>query len=185
MIFRTIKDDITGANKSIGLFGKSLNDVKNIIYSFQTNGIKNTLFNTPLGNIDTKAIEAYNLAIKTSVPYEQALAIARRTTNAETIALIESSYGAEVQTEKVTAAQKASTIATKAHSAVLKAASIAANVAISALVIGGIKLVDKLITTKRNVYNSLTDDDIYYYDEALEKVKMNYLYIENNPTRML
>ncbi len=85
------------------------------------------------------------------MPYEQALAEARENTNTSTLALIESSHGAEVQIEKVTAAQKASTIATKAHSATLKATSIAANVAISALVIGGIKLVDKLITTKKEL----------------------------------
>lgn len=140
MIFRTITDDITGANKSIGLFGKSLNDFKGILNSFKQNGFFNTLLNTPLINIDTTAIDKYNNAIRSSIPFEKALAIARRTTNAETIALIESSYGAEVQIERVTAAQKASTIAAKEHSVALKAASIAGNMILFAFISKGIQL---------------------------------------------
>lgn len=143
MIFRTITDDITGANKSIGLFGKSLNDFKGIINSFKHNGVVSTLLNTPLINIDTKAIDNYNNAIRSSIPFEKALDIARRTTNAETVALIESSNGLEVQTERVTAAQKASTIAAKAHSAALKAASIAGNMIAFAVITKGIELVVK------------------------------------------
>ena len=140
MIFRTITDDITGANKSIGLFGKSLNDFKGILNSFKQNGFFNTLLNTPLINIDTTAIDNYNNAIRSSIPFEKALAIARRTTNAETIALIESSHGAEVQIGRVTAAQKASTIAAKAHSAALKVASIAGNMILFAAISKGIQL---------------------------------------------
>lgn len=147
MIFRTITDDITGANKSIGLFGRSLNDVKGIISSFKQNGIVSTLLNTPLINIDTNAIDAYNNAIRTGTPYEQALAEARRTTNASTLALIESSHGLEIQTERVTAVQKASTIAAKAHSVALKAVSIALNIglmiAINAVISGIMKLARK------------------------------------------
>ena len=119
MIFRTITDEVTGANKSIGLFGKTLNDFKGIINSFKQNGIVSTLLNTPLINIDINAINRYNDAIKANIPFEQALATAKRTTNAETIALIESSHGAEVQIERVTAAQKASAIAIKAQSLAL------------------------------------------------------------------
>ena len=140
MIFRTITDDITGANKSIGLFGKSLNDFKGIVNSFKQNGFFNTLLNTPLINIDTTAIDNYNNAIRSSIPFEKALAIARRTTNAETIALIESSHGAEVQIERVTTAQKASTIAAKAHSVALKAASIAGNMILFTAISKGIQL---------------------------------------------
>lgn len=140
MIFRTITDDITGANKSIGLFGKSLNDLKGIVNSFKQNGFVNTLLNTPLFNIDIKAIEDYNASIKSSIPYEQALATARRTTNAETFTLIESYHGAEIQIERVTAAQKASTIAAKAHSVALKAVSIAGNIIAFTAIAKGIQL---------------------------------------------
>ncbi len=140
MIFRTITDDITGANKSIGLFGKSLDNVKNIIYSFQANGVKNTLFNTPLTNIDTKAIDRYNAAIQASVPFEKALDTARRTTNAETVALIESTNGATVSTEALTTAQQSSTVAAKAHSAALKAVSMASNMILFTIIAKGIQL---------------------------------------------
>lgn len=169
MIFRTITDDITGANKSIGLFGKSLNDIKGIINSFKQNGFVNTLLNTPLINIDTDAIDAYNNAIKTGTSYEQALAIARRTTNAETIALIESSHGAEVQIERVTAAQKASTIAAKAHSVALKAASIAGNMILFAVISKGIQLATTAIDNwihRVEKANEAMDEAITEYDSA-------------------
>ena len=45
MIFKTITDDVTGANKSIGLFGLSLKDVEDKLYDIQTKGLKNTFFN--------------------------------------------------------------------------------------------------------------------------------------------
>lgn len=140
MIFRTITDDVTGANKSIGLFGKTLNGIKGIINSFKQNGIVNTFLNTPLINIDITAINRYNEAIRAEKTYEDALALARRTTNAETIALIESSHGAEVQIERVSAAQKASTIAARAHSVALKAASIAGNMILFTAITKGIQL---------------------------------------------
>mgnify|MGYP002469049689 CR=1 FL=1 len=140
MIFRTITDDVTGANKSIGLFGKTLNGIKGIINSFKQNGIVNTFLNTPLINIDITAINRYNEAIRAGKTYEDALALARRTTNAETIALIESSHGAEVQIERVSAAQKASTIAARAHSVALKAASIAGNMILFTAITKGIQL---------------------------------------------
>ena len=142
MIFRTITDDSTGATKSIGLFGKPLSKLKGILNSFKQNGVISTL-NTPSINIDVHAIDRYNDTIRTGIPYEQALAEARRTTNAETIALIESFNGLEVQTERVTAAQKASTLAAKAHSAALKAASIAGNMILFTAVTKGIELVVK------------------------------------------
>lgn len=144
MIFRTITDDITGANKSIGLFGKLLNNIKNVIYSFQTNGVKNTLFNTPLANIDTKAIDKYNKAIQNSIPFEKALDNARKTTNAETVALIESTNGATVSIKTLDVAQKASTISAKAHSAALKAVSIAGNMILFTVIAKGIQLAASL-----------------------------------------
>lgn len=101
MILKTITDDITGANKSIGLFGKTSNEFKGIVNSFKQNGFLNTLLNTPLINIDTAAIDNYNRAIKSSIPFEKALDIARRTTNADTIALIESSHGQKFRLKKL------------------------------------------------------------------------------------
>ncbi len=54
--------------------------------------------------------------------------------------MIESSHGAEVQIERVTAAQKASTLAAKAQSVALKATSIAGNMIIFAAISKGIQL---------------------------------------------
>lgn len=169
MIFRTITDDITGANKSIGLFGKSLNDFKGIINSFKQNGFVNTLLNTPLINIDTDAIDSYNDAIKSGMPYEQALAEARGTTNANTLALIESSHGAEVQIERVTAAQKASTIAAKAHSVALKAASVVGNMILFAAITKGIELATTAIDNwihRVEKANEAMDEAVGEYESA-------------------
>lgn len=164
MIFKTITDDVTGANKSVGLFGKTLNDFKGIVNSFKQNGIVSTLLNTPLINIDENAINNYNNAIKASIPFEKALDIARKTTNADTIALIESSNGLEIQTERVTAAQKASTIAAKAGSVALKALSMAGNMiamwAITKILELTVKGIDNLIHRTENAkkrINELSD----------------------------
>lgn len=187
MIFRTITDDITGANKSIGLFGKSLNDFKGMLNSFKQNGFFNTLLNTPLINIDTTAIDNYNNAIRSSIPFEKALAIARRTTNAETIALIESSHGAEVQIERVTAAQKASTIAAKAHSVALKAASIAGNMILFAAISKGIQLATTAIDNwihRVEKANEAMQDAVGEYDSAKSSLESVNTELEEQNKKM-
>ena len=88
MIFRTITDDITGVNKSIGLFGLSLQNVKNKLQEIQTVGFKNAIFNS--STIDKSAIDKYNQSILNGVSAQQALATASRNTNRATIALMES-----------------------------------------------------------------------------------------------
>ena len=40
MIFRTITDDLTGVNESIGLFGLSLQNVSDILDDIKTRGLK-------------------------------------------------------------------------------------------------------------------------------------------------
>ncbi len=169
MIFRTIADESTGATKSIGLFGKSLNEIKRILNSFKQNGVISTLLNTPLINIDTQAIDNYNNAIRSGMSSEQALAIARRTTNAETVALIESSNGLEVQTERVTAAQKASTIAVKAHSVALKALSIASNMVLFTAIVKVIQLATTAIDNyihRVEKANEAMDEAVSEYESA-------------------
>ena len=78
MIFRTIKDDISGAIKSIGIFGLSLNDIKTRLYDIQSVGFKNAIFNT--SKIDVQAIVKYNSEIAKGTEFQQALAIASRNT---------------------------------------------------------------------------------------------------------
>lgn len=138
MIFRTIKDDISGAIKSIGIFGLSLNDIKTRLYDIQSVGFKNAIFNT--SKIDVQAIVKYNSEIAKGTEFQQALAIASRNTNKETVSLMTSTQGAVISTEELTAAQKASTVAAKAQSAAYMAVSIAANMIVTALAIKGIQL---------------------------------------------
>lgn len=138
MIFRTIKDDISGAIKSIGIFGLSLNDIKTRLYDIQSVGFKNAIFNT--SKIDVQAIVKYNSEIAKGTEFQQALAIASRNTNKETASLMTSAQGAVISTEELTAAQKASTVAAKAQSAAYMAVSIAANMIVTALAIKGIQL---------------------------------------------
>ena len=125
MIFRTITDDVTVPNKSIGLFGLSLQNVSNKLQEIKRVGFKEAVFNS--SKIDAKAINAYNARVSAGIQAEDALRIVRKKTNAETIALIQSNNGLIVSEERVAAAQKASTLAARAQSNALKAVSIAAN----------------------------------------------------------
>ena len=61
MIFRTITDDFTGSIRSIGIFGKSLNELKTKISTIRSRGIIESLFNT--STLNFKAIDDYNAAI--------------------------------------------------------------------------------------------------------------------------
>ena len=138
MIFKTITDDITGVNKSIGLFGLSLKDVEDKLYDIQTRGFKESIFNT--SNIDIEAINDYNSLLERNFDAQKALEIASKNTNSATIALMESANGTTISTEQMTSAQKASTVAARAQSAAYKAVSIAANMIAYALIAKGIQL---------------------------------------------
>lgn len=141
MIFRTITNDITGANKSIGLFGLSLKNISDKLYDVQALGLKGAFsktINTP--TIDVKAIERYNTLLTQNSDAQKALTIASKNTNSATIALMKSANGTTISTEQMTAAQKASTVAAKAQSAAYKAVSVAANMIAYALIAKGIQL---------------------------------------------
>ena len=169
MIFNTITDSITGATQSIRLFGKSSNEIKNIMGSLKQNGIKHTLFSMPLAEIDQQAIDDYNKYIRLGLPYEDALANARKTTNADTLSLIESSKGLVIQEEQITAAQNASTIASKAKSAALGALSSFGNMAFFALVSEGISLAATAIDNwihKTEKANEAMDEAVSSYESA-------------------
>ena len=97
-IFRTIKDDVTGAAKSVTFFGKSFQDIKtsfssigNIKSSFSSLKEKlnvKKIFHTP--TIDIEAIKEYNRLIQNNLRPEEALAEIRNQTNQATIKLIQS-----------------------------------------------------------------------------------------------
>lgn len=140
MIFRTITDDITGANKSIGLFELSLKDISDKLYDIQTRGFKDTLLNTPTIEFDEKSITLYNQAIEDGFSAQKALEQASKGTNKATIALMESANGATISTEQMTAAQEASTVAARAQSAAYKAISVAGNMIAFTLIAKGIQV---------------------------------------------
>ncbi len=119
MIFRTITDESTGATKSIGLFGKSLSELKNCISSIKSQGLINTIFNSSTINED--AIVRYNNAIieatangATMAEKQQIMKFAMEDTNKATAQLIGNTKGAIVGTEALTAAQRSSTLAARA-----------------------------------------------------------------------
>lgn len=134
----TNNKDIIGNNNSIGLFGKSLDEIKKKIYDIQSLGLKQAIFNT--SKIDISAIKEYNSEIQKGTSCQEAMALASKNTNKETIALMESAKGATVTNEELIAAQKASTLAAKAQSVAFKAVSMAGNMLVMALVTKGIEL---------------------------------------------
>lgn len=134
----TNNKDIIGNNNSIGLFGKSLDEIKKKIYDIQSLGLKQAIFNT--SKIDISAIKEYNSEIQKGTSCQEAMALASKNTNKETIALMESAKGATVTNEDLIAAQKASTLAAKAQSVAFKAVSMAGNMLVMALVTKGIEL---------------------------------------------
>lgn len=147
MIFKTIENEITRTNTSIGLFGLTLNEIQTNLQNIKNRGLINTIFNT--SSIDSTAVAKYNTEIEKGTAAQEALKIASKNTNKETIALMESTNGATVTANRLTEAQKASTLAAKAHSVAMTAASVAANAVVGlgiSLAIGAIVSgVDNLI----------------------------------------
>lgn len=146
MIFRTITDESTGATKSIGLFGKSLSELKTIIHSVKSKGIINTIFNT--STIDKTAVEEYNCEIEqatangaTMAEKQQIMKTAMERTNKATAQLIGTTNGATVSTDALTAAQHSSTLAARAQAVALKAVSIAGNMILFAVISKGIEFI--------------------------------------------
>lgn len=143
MILQTLTDDITGANKSIGLFGLSLQNIRNKFQEIYTVGFKNAIFNS--STIDVSAIDRYNQKILEGSSAQEALASASQGTNTATIALMKSTNGATVSTEQLVAAQEASTLKARAQSVAYKAVSIAANMIAYALIAKGIQIASDAI----------------------------------------
>ena len=182
MIFRTITYETIGANKSIGLFGKSLSELKDAFSSIKANGIINSLFNT--STIDTEVVHKYNVEIeKATSNYasmaekQQIMKSAMESTNSSTAQLIESTKGTIVETEALTAAQQSSTIAAKAYAVALKTVSVAGNMivmlAISKAISLTYKAIDNYIHRLENAREELnkTTSEIESIDTEFEKVR--------------
>ena len=145
MIFRTITNESTGAIKSIGLFGKTIDELKKSLSNVKTNGLFNTFFNT--SSIDETAITKYNAEIvkatangATMAEKQQIMKTAMEGTNKATAQLIGATNGATVSTEALTAAQQSSTLSAKAQAVALKAVSIAGNIIAFTAIAKGIQL---------------------------------------------
>ena len=186
MIFRTITDDVTGVNKSIGLFGISLQNVKNKLQEIQNIGFKNAIFNSP--TIDIQAIASYNNEISKGTSAQEALAIASRGTNRATIAFMQSANGATISTEQLTSAQKASTLSARALSMAYKAVSIAANMIAFAVISKGIQLaadaIDHYVNRAKYAAEAMEEAQ-QKIDEAQSKLKSMSDTLSDNKDRFL
>lgn len=130
-----------------------MDDFRNTINSIKTNGLKNTLFNK--STIDVSAVNAYNQAITNGVSAQDALAQASKTTNRETINLMKSANGAKVSSEALAAAQRTTTIATKAASLAMKAFSVAANMVVITLITSAVSsFINKIQEAREEISNT-------------------------------
>ena len=129
-IFRTITDEVTGANKSIGLFGKSFAELKNIISSVKTNGLFNTSI---ISEADVECIKKYNNAIALNIPHQQAIEQATKGASSATAQMIKNANGNTIALDKMTLGAKAASVA-------MKALSVAGNMIVMALISKGIEI---------------------------------------------
>lgn len=187
-IFRTITNEITGANKSISLFGLSLKSVSDKLYEIQTRGFRNVLFNTPSVTFDERAINNYNDAIQRGFTAQKALAAASKDTDQATIALMQSANGATITQEQLTAAQKASTLAARLQSKAFKALSVAGNMILFTAIAKGIQLattaLDNWINRSKYAIEAMEKAQ-QAIDDAQNQLKDVSATIEENKDRFL
>ena len=150
-IFRTITDEVTGANKSIRLFGKSFAELKNIISSVKTNGLFNT---STISEADVECIKKYNNAIALNIPHQQAMEQATKGASDATAQMIKNANGNTIALNQMTLGAKAASVA-------MKALSIAGNMIAFLAISKGISLVsegiDKLIVTEKERQEELQE----------------------------
>ena len=129
-IFRTITDEVTGATKSIGLFGKSSAELKNVLNSIKTNGIFKT---STLSESDIKIIEKYNDLINTGVTDQVKLEQATKGASSATAQMIKNANGNTIALNQLTLGAKAAAVA-------MKVLSVAGNMIVFTLITKGIEL---------------------------------------------
>ena len=122
----------TGAAEAVGLFGKTADELRQILADIRSDGLLHFLFDTP--TIDNAAVDKYNDAIKEAAASganmaekQQIMKAAMEDTNKATARLIKSTGGAIVETDALTAAQKSSTLAARIYASGLKMVSVAGN----------------------------------------------------------
>lgn len=176
-IFRTITDEVAGANKSIGLFGKSFTELKGILSSVKTNGLFKTSI---ISDTDIQCIKDYNTLIESGTPHLEAMEQATIGASSATAQMIKNANGNTIALDKMT-------LGAKAASAGLKALSIAGNMLAMWAISKGIELlvdtIDEYIhaaeiareksselTDAWNEESSLINDSISQYDELKKKL---------------
>ena len=150
-IFRTITDEVTGANKSIGLFGKSLTELKGILSSVKTNGLFKTSI---ISDTDIQCIKDYNTLIEGGTPHLEAMEQATKGASSATAQMIKNANGNTIALNQMT-------LGAKAASVTMKALSIAGNMIAFLAISKGISLVsegiDKLIVTEKERQEELQE----------------------------
>ena len=129
-IFRTITDEVTGANKSIGLFGKSLTELKGILSSVKTNGLFKTSI---ISDTDIQCIKDYNTLIEGGTPHLEAMEQATKGASSSTAQMIKNANGNTIALDKMT-------LGAKAASVTMKALSIAGNMVVFLAITKGFEL---------------------------------------------
>lgn len=160
-IFRTIKDEATGANQSIGLFGKSFTELKNIVSSVKTNGLFNT---STISKSDIECINAYNDAIEANVPHQEAMEQATKGASVATAQMIKNANGNTIALDKMTLGAKVASVG-------LKALSIAGNIGLGLLISWGLP---KLIEFIDNAHTSTKE-----LKEQFEELKQEFSKVES------
>lgn len=142
-IFKTISSEVTGTIKSVGLFGLSLDELKNKINNIKAKGLKNGLFD--ISSINENIINSYNKSIENGIDPQKALETASKGANKATIELMKSTNGCMVEQDALTLAMNKSSLAAKAASISMKALSIVGNMIAMWAISKGIELAAKAI----------------------------------------
>lgn len=191
MILKTIQDQSTGATTSIGLFGKSISDLKNSISFIMSNGILNTIFNT--STIDGDAVFKYNEEIEkaitssaTMAQKQQIMKSAMEGTNKATAQLIGTTKGAIVETDALIAAQEQSTLKARIQATALQGLAMAGNMIALAFITKGIEFVVKGIDNLAHSTEHCkkrVDDLMSSYQSALNNANSNAKTVESLASR--
>lgn len=107
-IFRTIKDDATGATTSIRLFGKTVGELKGTISSIKTNGLFKANI---ISDKDIQCIKDYNYAIESGIPHQQAMEQATKGASDSTAKMIKNANGNIIALNQMTLGAKAASVA--------------------------------------------------------------------------
>lgn len=157
MIFKTITDEVTGANKSISLFGKTFNDFKTNI---QNRGIKG-IFTSGISNDDIKALQAYNADIRNGLSPQTAYYNNLQNCSDAAVKLAESAGNSEIPLEDLKKATTNMSLSAKAGSIALKGLAIAGNMLVGwgiGVVISAVaNVIDDLVHSEENLCNSANE----------------------------